>query len=160
VADRDGLSITTLQGDMADLSELADASFHLIFHPVSNCFVPDVLPVWREAFRVLRSSGTLLAGFVNPVRYIFDPYLLREGVAQARYPLPYADVKDVSVEERSALYGADSPLEWSHTLSELIGGQMAAGFHLVDFYEDSDNDENDPTNRFFQPYLATRAMKL
>ena len=36
--------------------------------PVSNVFVPDVRPVWREAFRVLRPGGSLLSGFMNPVR--------------------------------------------------------------------------------------------
>ncbi len=28
-------------------------SFDLIIHPVSNTFVPNVLPVWKEAYRVL-----------------------------------------------------------------------------------------------------------
>src|SRR5215217_3323698 len=42
VADRDGLSLRTVQGDMADLSAFPDGSFGLVFHPCSNCFVPDV----------------------------------------------------------------------------------------------------------------------
>ncbi len=158
VAERDGLTIQTVQGDMADLSALPDASFDLIFHPVSNCFVPDVLPVWREAFRVLRPGGILLAGFSNPVTYLFDPYKMKEGILQVRYSLPYADVTDIPEEERLALYGP-SPLEWSHTLSEQIGGQLAAGFHLVDFYEDTDNDESNLITRFMQPFIATRAIK-
>src|SRR4051794_6405376 len=54
VADREGLTIETVQGDMADLSVFPDSRFDLIIHPVSNVFVPDVKPVWREAFRVLR----------------------------------------------------------------------------------------------------------
>src|SRR3982751_4204017 len=40
VADREGLAIETVQGDMADLSALGDARFDLIVHPVSNVFVP------------------------------------------------------------------------------------------------------------------------
>jgi SAM-dependent methyltransferase len=66
VADRDGLVIETVQGDMADLSVFPDARFDLIIHPVSNVFVPDVKPVWREAFRVLKPGGALLKGFMNP----------------------------------------------------------------------------------------------
>ena len=54
---------------MRDLSAFADESFGLIFHPCSNGFIPDILPVWSEAFRVLRPGGVLLAGFVNPVLY-------------------------------------------------------------------------------------------
>ena len=56
VADREGLAIETVQGDMADLSAFHDARFDLIFHPVSNVFAPDVKPVWKEAFRVLRRA--------------------------------------------------------------------------------------------------------
>ncbi|MCJ7532099.1 MAG: class I SAM-dependent methyltransferase [Anaerolineales bacterium] len=72
VAERDRLTITTVEGDMRDLSMFPDQSFGLVVHPVSNLFVPDVRPVWREAFRVLRHGGVLLAGFNNPVLYIFD----------------------------------------------------------------------------------------
>ena len=36
VANRDGLVIETVKGDMADLSMFADQSFDLIVHPVSN----------------------------------------------------------------------------------------------------------------------------
>ena len=66
------------QGDMRDLSAFADESFDLVFHPVSNLFVPEVRPVWKEAFRVLRSGGSLLAGFLNPVVYVFDLELADE----------------------------------------------------------------------------------
>src|SRR5512137_2653648 len=76
VAEREGLAIRTVEGDMADLSAFDDASFDLIVHPVSNIFAQDVLPVWREAYRVLRPGGVLLAGFSNPINYIFDLDLL------------------------------------------------------------------------------------
>jgi hypothetical protein len=45
VAERDDLKIHSVQGDMADLSVFSDESFDLIVHPVSNVFVPDVIPV-------------------------------------------------------------------------------------------------------------------
>ena len=92
VAAREGLALVTAEGDMADLSRFEDESFDLIFHPCSNLFVPDVRPVWREAFRVLRSGGVLLAGFVNPVIYLFDHRLEERGVLQVRHRLPYSDL--------------------------------------------------------------------
>jgi SAM-dependent methyltransferase len=58
VADREGLMMETIQGDMADLSVFPDGRFDLIVHPVSNVFAPDVKPVWREAYRVLRPEGS------------------------------------------------------------------------------------------------------
>src|SRR5690348_12334798 len=60
VADRDGLALRTVEGDMRDLAQFADASFDLIVHPCSNMYVPEVQPVWAEAFRVLRSGRALL----------------------------------------------------------------------------------------------------
>lgn len=55
VAERDGLPLSTILGTMTDLSRFKDGSFDLIVHPVSNCFVEDVRPVWTEAYRVLKS---------------------------------------------------------------------------------------------------------
>src|SRR5262249_30311178 len=49
VAGREGLEVRTVEGDMADLSAFPDGRFGLVFHPCSNCFVPQVRPVWREA---------------------------------------------------------------------------------------------------------------
>lgn len=48
VADREGLELRTVLGDMRDLSVFADASFDLVFNPVSNLFVPELAPVWRS----------------------------------------------------------------------------------------------------------------
>ena len=66
VAEREGLALETIEGDMADLSGLADDSFDLIFHLVSKLFVPEVRPVWAEAFRVLRRGGRCWQGFSIP----------------------------------------------------------------------------------------------
>src|SRR5215211_8276530 len=91
VAEREGLDLRTVEGDMADLSLFADESFDLVFHPVSNLFAPEVRPVWAEAFRVLRRGGSLLAGFLNPAVYIFDLDLVdSSGDVRVRYALPYA----------------------------------------------------------------------
>ena len=54
VAERDSLALKTVEGDMADLLVFPDESFDLVFHPVSNLFVPEVRPVWAESFRVAR----------------------------------------------------------------------------------------------------------
>ena len=72
VAEREGLNIRTVEGDMRDLSIFADESFDLIFHPVSNLFIHEISPVWKEAYRVLRHGGYMLSGFMNPLFYLFD----------------------------------------------------------------------------------------
>jgi len=155
VAERDGLEIRTELGDMADLSCFDDGSFDLVFNPVSTCFIPDVKPVWRECYRVLRPGGGLLTGFIQPHAYCLDQ---REGIYQVRFSLPYSDLTSISNEERIQRFGADTPLEFSHTFTDQIGGQLAAGFHLVDMYEDINPSE--PINKFMPTLMATRSLKI
>ncbi|MDB5349945.1 MAG: class SAM-dependent methyltransferase [Planctomycetota bacterium] len=157
VAERERLSLETVQGDMADLSAFPSESFDLIVHPVSNLFVPDVKPVWREAFRVLRSGGSLVSGMMNPVHYIFDYFALERDEFRVAHSIPYSDLADLTGEERARLAEKDEPLEFGHTLDDLIGGQIAAGFVLTGYYDDIAADsvvaERIPT------FLATRARK-
>ena len=158
VAERDSLTLEAVQGDMADLSRFADESFDLVFHPVSNLFVPDVRPVWAEAFRVLRRGGSLLAGFLNPAVYIFDLELAdRTGELRVRYALPYADATSLDEEERRRKVDGGEPLEFSHTLEDQIGGQIEAGFLIAGFYEDRHRD--DPVAAHMPTFIATRAIK-
>jgi len=155
VAEREGLELRTIEGDMRDLSAFAAGSFDLVFHPVSNVFVPDVCPVWQEAYRVLRPGGILLSGFMNPVVYLSEQ--AEDGSLEIRHPLPYSDLESLSAEEIRLRAERGDPLEFGHTLSDLIGGQCAAGFHITAFYEDRFADE--PPARFTATYIATRAVK-
>jgi SAM-dependent methyltransferase len=157
VADREGLTIETIQGDMADLSVFPDCRFDLIVHPVSNVFVPDVTPVWREAFRVLRPGGVLLSGFTNPVYYLFDYFALERGEFRVAHRIPYSDLENLTDEDRARLAEQDAPLEFGHTLADQIGGQITAGFALTGFYEDIDPDTI--LGKHLASYIATRATK-
>ena len=158
VAERDSLALKTVEGDMADLSVFPDESFDLVFHPVSNLFVPEVRPVWAEAFRVLRREGVLLAGFINPACFIFDLELAdRSGELRVRYALPYADVTSLSEEERERQIDRGEPLEFSHTLEDQIGGQIEAGFVISGLYEDRHRD--DALAAYMPTCIATRAVK-
>jgi hypothetical protein len=143
---------------MADLSLFPDESFHLVFHPVSNLFAPEVRPVWVEAFRVLRRGGYLLAGFLNPAVYIFDLELVdSSGELRVRNALPYADATSKSEKDVARQVERGEPLEFSHTLEDQIGGQIEAGFVIVGFYEDRHRD--DPIAAHMPTYIATRAIK-
>ena len=155
VARREGLVMTTVEGDMRDLSMFSDRSFDLVFNPVSNVFCPQVRPVWSEAFRVLRPGGILMAGFDNPNKFLFDFEQAEKGVFVVKYKLPF-DPTGLSDEERHRVFGDDSPLEFSHSLDEQIGGQLEVGFLLTGLYEDQSTD---PIVKYMPGYIATRAIK-
>ena len=157
VARRDTLDLVTVEGDMRDLSVFADECFDLIVHPVSNVFVPDVRPVWREAFRVLRPGGAMLAGFCNPVMYIFDQERLDEGELIVRHKIPYSDLTSLADAERARYTDDMQPMEFGHTLEDQIGGQVDAGFLLAGFYEDT--WPGTLLNDYLPTYIATRGLK-
>ena len=155
VAAREGLAIRTVLGDMRDLNAFPDASFDVIVNPVSNVFCPELGPVWRESFRVLRPGGLLLAGFMNPDIFIFDDEAAERGELVARHPLPFSTL-DLPDAERKRVYG-DGPVEFSHSLTEQIGGQLAAGFILTHLVEAPHHWG--PTARYLSGYIATRAVR-
>lgn len=158
VAARDGLTIATVEGDMRDLSALPDASFGLIFHACSNGFVPDIRPVWREAARVLRPGGVLLAGFVNPVLCLFDDAPMQRGEFVVRHRIPYSDLTSITDEERRRYTDSNEPLCFGHTLADQIAGQLEAGFHITGFYEDG--GEGWKLSEYIPCFAATRAVRV
>ncbi|MCP4446911.1 MAG: class I SAM-dependent methyltransferase [Myxococcales bacterium] len=161
VAEREGLEITLVEGDMRELSALGDESFDLIVHPCSNCFVPDIEPVWRESHRVLRTGGSLLSGVLNPALFLFDNEKYESGALEVRHALPYSDTDSLSEDERSVFTAKKDPLCWSHSLQTQIGGQIDAGFAITGFYEDVFSLESgDALSKYMPTFVATRATKL
>ncbi|MDY7228325.1 class I SAM-dependent methyltransferase [Hyalangium rubrum] len=158
VAEREGLSIRLVEGDMRDLSVFPDNSFDLIFHPCSNCFVEDVRRVWREAFRVLRPGGAMLSGFCNPIGFLFDPEEESKGVLTLKYRMPYSDFTSLTDQERRRYTDKGEPLCIAHSLEDQIGGQLDAGFLLAGFFEDK-HVEGDRLSEHLPTICATRAVK-
>lgn len=158
VAAREGLQIKTIEGDMADLSIFKDESFDFIFNPVSNCFIPQVQPVWNETFRVLKKGGAMVVGFTNPIEFCFDIELADKGIYHIKYSLPYSDLTSISEQERLRLIGPEDPVEFSHTFEEQIGGQLSAGFILIGFFEDFSTEEK--IKDLMPSFFATRVLKL
>ncbi|QDV35701.1 class I SAM-dependent methyltransferase [Tautonia plasticadhaerens] len=157
VADREGLDLAPVEGDMADLGMFPGGRFDLIVHPCSNGFAPDVRPVWREAFRVLRPGGTMLSGFANPVLYLFDEFARERGEFRVAHTIPYSDLASLGEEDRRRLADRDEPLAFGHTLGDQIGGQIEAGFALVGFYEDADPESL--LGAYLPTFIATRSLK-
>lgn len=160
VAEREGLEIRTMQGDMGDLSCFAPESFDFIFHPCSNCFAEKVKPVWREAYRVLRPGCDLVAGFANPTLYLFDEQLREKGELKVQHSIPYSDLTSLTDEEFARYAQKNEPVCFGHTLDDQIGGQIEAGFAITGFYEDDWGDEmKDVLSKYIKTFIATKATK-
>lgn len=157
VAERESLSLKTVEGDAADLSSFADETFDLIFNPCSTVFMQEVRVVWRECFRVLRHGGILMTGAMNPVHYIFDLYKMDDGVLEVAHSIPYSDVSDLPREYLDEIIEKGLPLEFGHSLTDLLGGQCAAGFVVTDLYEDVMSESL--LSKYHPNFIATRAIK-
>lgn len=156
VAKRDGLSIETVQGDMKDLSVFDDEAFDFIVHPWSNGYIDTVLPVWKEAYRVLKRGGVLISGFGNPIEYIFDLKSLNNEEFVVRHTIPYSDLTSISKEEFIEV-SADDGVLFGHTLYDQIQGQIDAGFLIAGFYEDNGGTALD---KYISTSIATKSIKL
>lgn len=162
VAERDQLTITLVEGDMADLSAFADERFELIYNPPSTLFVPELAPVWRECYRVLQAGGVLMTGFMNPDEFIFDDVALdTEGIFVVKHRLPYAEYEAVSQSAREERIRNRQMFHFSHTMEAQLGGLTKAGFVITSFYEDRRSEEDGNPIRHFMPsvYVA-RAQKM
>ena len=161
VASRDSLVINLVEADMTVAFPFPDETFSLIVHPVSNLFIENVQSVWHECFRVLKPGGILMAGMIYPAAFLFDLQMIDEQrILQVKYTLPYTDITSLDAEKVKQLIEQNEPLEFSHTLDDLIGGQLKAGLVITDFFEDScAPEEQDLLSNFMPVFFATRALK-
>ena len=152
VARREGYAIEVIKGDMTKPLPFLDNSFDLIFHPVSNCYIRQVQPVWNECYRVLKPGGALLAGLDNGINFLFD-----EDSLVITHKLPQDPLSQADWEETIKANPYES-LQFSTPIQEQVGGQLKAGLMLTDIFEDSNN--TGPLMEHGVPcFFATRAIK-
>lgn len=151
VAKREGYDVEIIQADMTKRLPFDDQTFDIIFHPVSNCYVEEVEPIFQECYRVLKKGGMLLGGYDLGINYVFD-----DDEERIKYTLPFNPLKDKRLYEESMKN--DWGIQFSHTLEEQIGGQLKAGFQLTHLYEDT-NEEGNLYEHNIPSFIAIRSIK-
>ena len=151
VSEREGYDIRIIRADMTKRLPFEDEEFDLIFHPVSNCYVKEVKPIWKECFRVLKKGGELLSGVDHYINYVVDG-----DEKEIVNSLPFDPL--INEKYREQLEADDAGMQFSHTLEEQIGGQLEAGFTLLELYEDT-NGEGRLHELNIPTFLAMRARK-
>ena len=151
VARREGYDIEIIRADMTKPLPFADESCDLIFQPVSNCYVEEVGPIFRECARILKHGGILLAGLDNGVNFLVD-----DDETQIVNTMPFNPLKNEA--HRKQLEESDCGMQFSHTVQEQLGGQLEAGLVLTHIYGDT-NGEGRLHDMNVECFLATRAIK-
>jgi SAM-dependent methyltransferase len=161
VAAERGLAIRTVAASMDDLAALPAAGFDIVIQPVSTCYVPDVLAVYRQVARVITEGGLYISQHKQPVSLqaevkpsgqgyeIQEPYY-RQG------PLPAVS---------GSLHRESGTLEFLHRWEELLGGLCRAGFVIEDLTEPYHADEHAERgtwahrSRYVAPYVRIKARR-
>jgi ubiquinone/menaquinone biosynthesis C-methylase UbiE len=138
VAEREGYNIELVRADMTKRFPFDDKTFDVVFHPVCNIYIEDVYHVWNECHRVLKHGGLLIASMTHETYYLFDDTDSEPLIVNNK--LPWNPLKNSTPEELQRMIDNDEGLEFSHSLTENIGGQLKAGFVLTHLFESKSSD--------------------
>lgn len=153
------LSLETVRCDLGKRFPFDDGYFDSVLNPISVNFTSDVLHVWRECARVLKTGGYLITAFANPVMYMFDVPKLEKGRMKIKYTLPFDAETAYSEKQKERLKKEGGTMEFSHTLSDLVGGLCRSGFAIRDVITGSSDFE--PVDSFVHDcYMAVLAVRV
>ena len=162
VAAERGLRLRIIQTSMDDLAMFPQASFEIVVQPVSTCYVPDILAVYREVARVASPGALYISQHKQPASLQGDPvptsggYLLRE---------PYYRSGPLPALGEGFLHREAGTLEFLHRWEDLLGGLCRSGFVIEDLIEPRHADARaEPGNfrhrsHFLPPYVTVKARR-
>jgi len=116
-AEHYGYDITTIHGDMRDLSMLDKESFDLVYGTAIN-YVPDARQVYSEVARVLRPGGLYRSDWGQPATHFI-------GWNGTGYEIdkPYVE----KIDRRG-----DGAMEFRHYMNDIFNGLIESGFTIME----------------------------
>lgn len=164
IADRFQLNLTTICGDLRDLSQLPDRHYDIIIQPVSSCYVADVRSMYREIFRTLKPGGIYLSQHKSPASLQSgswqEPLSAYCIVSPAGTGTPLFPGEAAGISQREP-----GMIEFVHSLDELLGGLCRSGFVLEEVSEPVRGDAWSPPGTaahravYVPPYLKLLARR-
>lgn len=116
-----GYPITTVKGDMRDLSGLCESAFDLVFQANSKAYVPSVREVFSQVYRVLRPGGHYRFVVGQPAVHSVE---WRDGA----YSITRAYREKTQRRD-------DGGIEFRHYVEDIFNGLLDAGFTLQRVHE-------------------------
>ncbi len=156
------LDVRVVQASIDDLSPLAAASFDIVVQPVSTCYVPDVVKVYREVARVTAIGAIYVSQHKQPAS-------LQAAVkpSDRGYPLvePYYRSGPLPPVAGSP-HREEGTLEFLHSWQNLIGGLCRAGFVVENLVEplhakpDAATGSFAHRSQYLPPYVRIKARRI
>lgn len=156
------LELRTVETSMDDLSMFEPGEFDIVIHPVSTCYVPQIVPVFQQVARVTRAGGLYISQHKQPaslqadIRPSAHGYELCEPYYRSG-PLP---------EVVGSLHREEGTWEFLHRWEEIIGGMCQAGFVIEDLLEPRHDKPGAPPgtfghrSHFVAPYVRIKARRI
>lgn len=162
VAHQAKLNLITVAASMDDLSQLVAGSFDIVVHPVSTCYLPDIVRVYEQVARVLKIGGLYVSQHKQPTSLQADIRRSKHGyeITEPYYrqgPLP-----DVN----GSPHRESGTLEYLHRWEQLIGGMCRSGFVIEDLAEPKHADPAakmgsfGDRSQFIAPYVRIKARRV
>lgn len=162
VAEQYRFSIRLFQANMTSMPMLCDGEFDLVIHPVSTCYVRDVLPIYREVARVLRPGGLYISQHKSPTN-LQTSLQPRAGHYVIEHPV--GSTAPVTPTQEPSRLREPGTQEFAHSLESLLGGICRAGMLIEDLVEPRHGKPDQPLGSFAHrcyfvpPYLRVKARK-
>ncbi len=125
-AEHYGYQVTTVQGDMSDLSTFKDNTFDFVFQAPSMAYIPNVIKVYSEVARVLKPGGLYRVDAENPLSQFIEHDTAWDGKGY-RITVPYS-VKEKKREGKEVT-------EFRHYLGEVFNGLIENEFVIEQVQE-------------------------
>jgi SAM-dependent methyltransferase len=161
VAAERGYNLRIVETSMDDLSMFEPGSFDIVNQPVSTCYVPDVIPVYREVARVLVQGGLYLSQHKQPASLQASMTPTARGYELVEPYNRNGPLRPVT----GSLIREEGTVEFLHRWEDLIGGLCRNGFVVEDLSEpnhttgDAQPGSFAHFNRFAPPYVRIKARR-
>lgn len=172
LAEREGVRVRTVRGNMKDLSVFKDETFDVVWHCHSLVFVDDARRVLREVGRVLAPGGTYLLSTMHPTTIrLYNTWTGTGWNPKLSYfvdkPLPYVDEWDATW-TYGRLRVVAPTIEYGHRFETIVNGMVEGGMVVTGIWEFSPGpvDRTAPVgsegylDRIFPAFIEVRGKKL
>jgi SAM-dependent methyltransferase len=156
------MKLTTIEASMDFLPMLGDASFDIVIHPVSTCYVPDIGKVYAEIARLLVDDGIYISQHKQPASLQATIHGRGEGY---RLEHRYYGKQPLPPEPEANLIREQGTLEYVHRWEEILGSMCRSGMVIEDVTEPlhakPDAHEGSFAHRcqFVAPYVRIKARR-
>lgn len=131
-AAKHGFAMRLVQTSMDDLTMLMEAHYDLVIHPVSTCYLREIVPVYQQVARVLRGAGLYICQHKTPTN--LQATLDAPG-GFYRLEHSYYDKSPVSPPSAPNRLREPGTMEFVHRWEEILGGLCRSGFVIEDVVE-------------------------